>query len=97
MSFKTPISKLKTDLLGLNLYIKRDDLLPYSFGGNKARIAWEFYNDMDTKGFDCMIGYGNARSNLSRVLANVNSIRGGYAILSLLQMMMVKDSLQIIA
>lgn len=53
------------------LYVKRDDLLPFSFGGNKVRIALEFISDMYEKGMDCIIGYGNARSNLSRALANL--------------------------
>ena len=53
------------------LYVKRDDLLPFSFGGNKARIALEFINDMYEKGMNCIVGYGNARSNLSRALANL--------------------------
>lgn len=74
---KTPIVKCKTDLNGLEIYMKREDLLPFSFGGNKVRIAQEFYADMDTKGKECMIGYGNARSNLSRALSNMNSYRGG--------------------
>ena len=66
---KTPIQKL-TDS-GNTLYVKRDDLLPFSFGGNKARIAKEFLEDMKKQGKNCMIGYGNARSNLSRALANL--------------------------
>lgn len=75
--FTTPIMKMNTDLTGVHLYIKRDDLLPFSFGGNKVRIAQEYFRDMDTKGKNCMIGYGNARSNLCRVLANMNYNRGG--------------------
>ncbi len=62
-------------LKGNNFYIKRDDLLPFSFGGNKVRIAWEFFEDMAFKGGDCMIGYGNAKSNLSRAIANISSSR----------------------
>ena len=89
---KTPIRKCKTDLNSLDIYVKRDDLLPFSFGGNKSRIAQEFYADMDVKGKDCMIGYGNARSNLSRALANANSYRGGYVILYLQQMMTGAES-----
>lgn len=38
---------------------------------NKVRIAKEFLNDMERTGKDCMVGYGNARSNLSRALANI--------------------------
>ena len=57
------------------IYVKRDDLLPFSFGGNKVRIAKEFLDDMVMQGKNCMIGYGNARSNLSRALANICASR----------------------
>ena len=73
----TPIIKCKTDISSVDVYVKRDDLLPFSFGGNKARIAHEYYADMDAKGKNCIIGYGNARSNLSRALANMSSVQGG--------------------
>lgn len=68
-SYITPITHLPCKNNGL--YVKRDDLLPFSFGGNKVRIALEFINDMYDKGMDSIIGYGNARSNLSRALANL--------------------------
>ena len=64
----TPITKLNVP--GNNFYIKRDDLLPFSCGGNKVRIAREFLADMKAKGGNCLIMYGNSRSNLCRVLAN---------------------------
>ena len=54
------------------IYIKRDDLLPFSFGGNKVRIAEEYFKDMQKNGCDCIIGYGNARSNLCRIIANMS-------------------------
>lgn len=52
-------------------FIKRDDLIPYSFGGNKVRIAIEYIKDMKKKQCDCMVAYGNSRSNLCRVLSNM--------------------------
>lgn len=67
--YKTPVIKIEND--SNDLYIKRDDLLPFSFGGNKVRIALEFIEDMRNQGKDCIVGYGNARSNLSRALANL--------------------------
>ena len=60
------------NILGNSVYMKREDLLPFSFGGNKVRIAQEFFSDMKSKGCDCIIGYGNARSNLSRAIANMS-------------------------
>lgn len=68
---QTPIVYVE-NILGNNIYMKREDLLPFSFGGNKVRIAQEFFCDMKSKGCDCMIGYGNARSNLSRAIANMS-------------------------
>lgn len=53
------------------MYVKRDDLLPFSFGGNKVRIANIFINDMKNQHKNCMVGYGNSRSNLSRALSNI--------------------------
>lgn len=77
MSYITPIQKLNTKVGDTTIYMKRDDLLPFSFGGNKVRIAQEFYADLDAQKKNCMVGYGNARSNLCRVLANLNFMRGG--------------------
>lgn len=56
--------------MGNNLYVMREDLIPFSLGGNKVRIADEFFLDMEEKGCDTMIAYGNVRSNLCRVIAN---------------------------
>ena len=69
--FTTPIVPVSLEGFDNQLYVKRDDLLPFSFGGNKIRIAEELLADMERKGGNCMIGYGNARSNLSRALANL--------------------------
>jgi D-cysteine desulfhydrase len=73
---QTPIHPLKFND-GLNtFYIKRDDLLPFSFGGNKVRIAQKYFEDMNKKGCDCIIAYGNSRSNLCRVIANMSKSKG---------------------
>ena len=69
LQIKTPIIQISDK--NNNIYVKRDDLLPFSFGGNKVRIALEFIKDMKRQGKDCIVGYGNARSNLSRALANL--------------------------
>lgn len=68
---------MKTPIINLgiyennSLYIKREDMLPFSFGGNKFRIAKELFKDMEEKGYNCIVGYGNARSNMCRVLSNI--------------------------
>ena len=61
---------------GNQLYLKREDLLPYSFGGNKARIGLRYLEDMLQKGCNHMLAYGNARSNLCRVLSNLCAAKG---------------------
>ena len=55
---------------GNRIYVMREDLLPVAMGGNKVRIAAEFFEDMRSKGCDVMVAYGNLRSNLCRVIAN---------------------------
>ena len=68
----TPIQKLEfPNDRNVRLYCKREDLLPFSLGGNKVRIGRAFFRDMQEKNKDCMIIYGNSRSNLCRVLANL--------------------------
>lgn len=67
----TPTHKMNyTD--GCNrFYIKRDDLFPLSFGGNKARKAVLFFRDIMEKGSDCVVTYGSRSSNHCRVTANM--------------------------
>ena len=67
----TPIIPLNLIDYPNKIYIKRDDLLPFAFGGNKVRIAQEFISDMKKQEKNCIIGYGSTRSNLSRALANI--------------------------
>lgn len=67
---RTPVQALKDTDEGRNrFFMKRDDLLPFSFGGNKVRIASEFLKDMRAEKCDAMIFYGDRRSNLCRVLS----------------------------
>lgn len=40
---RTPITQLHHNENSNHYYIKRDDLLPFSFGGNKVRIAEEYF------------------------------------------------------
>lgn len=61
---------------GNELYIMRDDLLPFSMGGNKVRIAYAFLEDMEKKGCDSMIIYGSRHSNLCRVLSDLCFSKG---------------------
>lgn len=67
----SPLDELMIDNNNNRIFIKRDDLVPFSFGGNKVRIAQELINDMRVHKKNCIIGYGNSRSNLSRALSNL--------------------------
>lgn len=72
----TPLQSLGS-LDGANeVWVKRDDLIPFCFGGNKARIAASFVRDARAKGKTCLVGYGSTRSNLSRALACACSSEG---------------------
>lgn len=51
------------------IYMKREDLLGFSFGGNKVRFAEAYLQDMHGKHCDSMIIYGNYHSNLCRILS----------------------------
>lgn len=73
----TPVTEIFCPDAGENrIFLKRDDLQPFSFGGNKVRIAWEFLTDLREKGCDAMLMYGDARSNLCRVLSGMCRMEG---------------------
>ena len=66
----SPIYKLSDTSLH-NIYVKREDLIPYSFGGNKARKAMLFFEDYDSGDYDHMVTYGSSHSNHCRIIANI--------------------------
>lgn len=72
--YPTPIQFLGEEQ-GNQLYIKRDDLIPYSFGGNKARKAILFFEEIDKGGYDCVVTYGSSHSNHCRIIANMAAAR----------------------
>ena len=53
------------------IYIKRDDLFPFSFGGNKARKGMMFWEDIKRKEANYIVTYGSSASNHCRVIANI--------------------------
>ena len=65
----TPIQYLGKLSGGQKLFIKRDDLLGFCFGGNKCRIGAAFLEDMGKLGADFMVSYGSRSSNLNRVVS----------------------------
>lgn len=66
----TPIHMLE-QISGNRIYIKREDLIPFSFGGNKARKARLFFDEIDRGNYDCVVTYGSSSSNHCRVIANM--------------------------
>lgn len=71
---KTPICRLD-DIDSNTLFVKRDDLIPFSFGGNKARKAILFFKEIDAGDYDCVVTYGSSSSNHCRVVANLCAVR----------------------
>ena len=61
---------------GNHLWMKREDLIPFSFGGNKARKAQLFFHEINKGGHDCVVTYGSGSSNHCRVVANECCRRG---------------------
>lgn len=59
-----------------DFFIKRDDLLPFSFGGNKARKAVYFLEDIKNNNADCIVTYGSNSSNHCRIIANMAASLG---------------------
>lgn len=66
----TPVQQLNR-----NLYIKREDFSPFSFGGNKARKAQLYFEEIDRGKFDCVVTYGSSSSNHCRVVSNMAAAR----------------------
>lgn len=58
-----------------HIYIKRDDLIPFSFGGNKARKAVLFFREIDAGDYDAVVTYGSSSSNHCRVVSNMAAAR----------------------
>ncbi|MBR6452772.1 MAG: pyridoxal-phosphate dependent enzyme [Lachnospiraceae bacterium] len=67
----TPLTLLSGAYSDNRIWIKRDDLIPFSFGGNKARKAAEFYREIRGLDVDLLMTYGSNCSNHCRVIANL--------------------------
>ena len=67
----TPIQRLNrlSEKLGINLFIKRDDLNGLAFGGNKLRKLDYFIYEAVQQGADRIITYGSNQSNHGRLTA----------------------------
>lgn len=68
---ETPIQELSDSYGDNHIFMKRDDLIPFSFGGNKARKAAEFYKEIKNSDTDVVMTYGSNSSNHCRIIANM--------------------------
>jgi len=74
----TPFYRMNTlsELLERNIYIKRDDMTGFAFGGNKTRKFDFLIADAIEKGCDTIIGIGANQSNFCRILSGVGAKYG---------------------
>ena len=72
----TPIQPLTETFQHNRFYMKREDLIPLSFGGNKARKAYYFLQEMEKQQANCLVTYGSSSSNHCRVIAAVAAAKG---------------------
>ena len=75
MAGMTPLQMLGT-IEGNQIYIKREDLIPFCFGGNKARKAELFFREIDSGPYDSVVTYGSSSSNHCRIVSNMCFLRG---------------------
>lgn len=69
MNYNTPIVPLADN--DNKLFVKKESSIPFSFGGNKCRIAASYFKDLISKDCDVVITYGASSSNLCRIIANM--------------------------
>lgn len=65
----TPIVKSRNNKWHNNIFIKREDLYPVAFGGNKARIAEVLIEDARIKKCNHIVSYGSVNSNMNRAVS----------------------------
>jgi 1-aminocyclopropane-1-carboxylate deaminase/D-cysteine desulfhydrase-like pyridoxal-dependent ACC family enzyme len=76
--FPTPLQRATalSELIGCDLWIKRDDLTGFSWGGNKVRAAEFLLGDAVASGADTLIVCGGPTSNFAAVMAAAASVAG---------------------
>lgn len=74
--YKTPVVALTGEYGPNEYFMKRDDMIPFSFGGNKARKAAEFYKEIKKDEIDVVMTYGSNSSNHCRMIANMAAAMG---------------------
>ncbi|MEL6522550.1 MAG: D-cysteine desulfhydrase family protein [Pseudomonadota bacterium] len=81
----TPLTKAKrlSSELGIDLFIKRDDLAGPTFGGNKSRQLEYYFGAAIQQNADTILITGAVQSNFARLAAAVAKAEGMHAILQL--------------
>jgi len=81
----TPLVKAQrlSEKLGIELFIKRDDLAGPTLGGNKSRQLEYYFGDAIAKGADTVLITGAVQSNFVRLAAAVAAMQGMKAIVQL--------------
>jgi len=74
--FPTPLQKLNLNLQENDFYMKRDDLIGFSFGGNKYRKAVYYFTEIENGGYDAVVTSGSHHSNHCRIVANMAAQKG---------------------
>lgn len=72
----TPVEPLSGAYGPNRIFMKRDDMLPFSFGGNKVRKAAGFYKEIIKSNADVVMTYGSNSSNHCRIIANMAAAMG---------------------
>lgn len=67
----TPLYKLNYKMGNTNIWIKRDDLIEFAFGGNKVRLMEYIAGMIVAHKVDRVVTYGSSYSNYIRVVAAV--------------------------
>lgn len=85
MNGATPIEKLErlSEQLGIELWLKRDDLTGLGFGGNKTRQLEFYFGDALAQGADTVLITGAVQSNFVRSTAAAAARLGLKAVLQL--------------
>lgn len=73
---ETIIQKIKFKNDNKTIFMKRDDLLSFGFGGNKVRLYEYIMGDVLSKGVKKIVTYGSPYSNFLRVTAAACSYFG---------------------
>lgn len=65
-----------SEALGLEVWLKRDDLLGFGLGGNKVRQLEYLLADAELRGCDCLVTGAGTQSNWAMLAATAAAVRG---------------------